>query len=346
MTDFSNRIVRWYLAHKRELPWREHRNPYAIWLSEVLLQQTRVEQGTPYFLRFVERFPTVEELATAELDDLLQVWQGLGYYARARNLHAAAKKVALEWGGTWKTEVADWRALPGVGPYTAGAIASIAFGTRAAAVDGNVYRVLSRWAGLTAPVDKPEGQKVLWGLAESLLPEGDCGNHTQALMELGSLVCTPRQPKCTDCPLSGDCAVAFQPHQAEKLPVKNGKTTVLEEHWHRIFAVRNGQFLCGKRALTGIWPGLMDLPQPTDLGIAEGELEGIAGSKPVEHRLSHRRLWIHFYRLEQEHLTNEYRGFEWVSVENWSTLAWPVPVSRWLEKNSTFGSTTTTQLLF
>ena len=127
MTDFSHRLVRWYQVHKRELPWREHRNPYAIWLSEVLLQQTRVEQGTPYFLRFVERFPTVEDLATAQLDDLLQVWQGLGYYARARNLHAAAKIVANEWNGQWKTEVADWRALPGVGPYTAGAIASIAF---------------------------------------------------------------------------------------------------------------------------------------------------------------------------------------------------------------------------
>lgn len=346
MTDFSHRLVRWYQVHKRELPWREHRNPYAIWLSEVLLQQTRVEQGTPYFLRFVERFPTVEVLATAQLDDLLQVWQGLGYYARARNLHAAAKIVANEWDGQWKTEVADWRALPGVGPYTAGAIASIAFGTRAAAVDGNVYRVLSRWAGIETAVDQPEGQKALWGLAESLLPAGDCGDHTQALMELGSLVCSPKQPKCGECPIAADCAVAFQPDKAELLPVKLSKTKVLEEHWHRLFVVRDGQFLCGKRPITGIWPGLMDLPQPSDLGKAEVEIEAGSAGKPVEHRLSHRRLWIHFHHLDARELTFQTKGFEWVALDNWEDHAWPVPVGRWLKKNSTFDFDNSTYLLF
>ena len=338
MTDFSHRLVRWYRAHKRELPWREHRNPYAIWLSEVLLQQTRVEQGTPYFLRFVDRFPTVEDLATAELDDLLQVWQGLGYYARARNLHAAAKIVANEWNGQWKTEVADWRALPGIGPYTAGAIASIAFGTRAAAVDGNVYRVLSRWAEVESPIDKPEGQKALWHLAESVLPDGDCGEHTQALMELGSLVCTPKQPKCGACPIAADCAVAFQPNKAELLPVKVGKTKVLEEHWHRLFVVRDGLFLCVKRPVSGIWPGLMDLPQPQNLGMQPAQMEAWSAEKPVEHRLSHRRLWIHFYRLDGCDLTDQPNGFEWVALDHWEDLAWPVPVGRWLEKNSTFGT--------
>lgn len=346
MTDFSHRLVRWYRAHKRELPWREHRNPYAIWLSEVLLQQTRVEQGTPYFLRFVERFPTVEDLASAELDDLLQVWQGLGYYARARNLHAAAKIVANEWNGQWKTEVADWRALPGVGPYTAGAIASIAFGTRAAAVDGNVYRVLSRWAEVESPIDKPQGQKALWHLAESVLPDGDCGEHTQSLMELGSLVCTPKQPKCGACPLSADCAVAFQPNKAELLPVKVGKTKVLEEHWHRLFVVRDGLFLCGKRPISGIWPGLMDLPQPSDFGLLEAEIQARSAGSPVEHRLSHRKLWMHFYRLEAHNLNTQPDGFQWVALDQWEDLAWPVPVGRWLKKNSTFGSINTTQLLF
>ena len=336
MTDFSHRLVRWYQVHKRELPWREHRNPYAIWLSEVLLQQTRVEQGTPYFLRFVERFPTVEDLASAQLDDLLQVWQGLGYYARARNLHAAAKIVANEWGGVWKTEVDDWRALPGVGPYTAGAIASIAFGTRAAAVDGNVNRVLSRWAEIEAPIDKPEGHQALWELADSLLPTGDCGDHTQALMELGSLVCTPKQPKCGECPVSADCAVAFQSNKAEMLPVKLGKTKVLEEHWHRLFVVRDGYFLCGKRPVSGIWPGLMDLPEPRDLGTPEAEIKTWSAGSPVEHRLSHRRLWIHFYRMDARDLTIQPDGFEWVAQGNWEDLAWPVPVGRWLKKNSIF----------
>lgn len=346
MTDFSHRLVRWYQAHKRELPWREHRNPYAIWLSEVLLQQTRVEQGTPYFLRFVERFPTVEDLAAAQLDDLLQVWQGLGYYARARNLHAAAKIVANEWDGKWKTDVADWLALPGVGPYTAGAISSIAFGTRAAAVDGNVYRVLSRWAGIEAPVDKPEGQKAIWSLAELLLPAGDCGDHTQAIMELGSLVCSPKQPKCAECPIAADCSVAFQPNKAEMLPVKLSKVKVHEEHWHRILAVRNGQFLCGKRAVTGIWPGLMDLPQPSDLGNVGAKLEAEGAGKPVEHRLSHRKLWIHFHHLDARDLTGQPEGFEWVALADWEGLAWPVPLGKWLKKNSTFDSHHSTHLLF
>lgn len=337
MTDFSQRLVRWYRLHRRELPWREHRNPYAIWLSEVLLQQTRVEQGLPYYERFLDRFPTVEALASASLEEVLQVWQGLGYYSRARNMHRAAQTIVRDWSGQWKTEVSDWLALPGVGPYTAGAVASIAFGTRATAVDGNVYRVLSRWAEIEAPVDQREGQKMIAELAESLLPEGDCSDHTQALMELGSLVCTPRSPRCHECPLALDCRVAHNKKRAESLPVKAGRTRVTQEDWHRAVLIHEGRLLVRQRPTAGIWPGLMDLPEWVP---RTESLKFNAPTQPTPdtvHRLSHRLLHLYFHAVSTDVFGSISDDYQWVELNSLGDLAWPVPLRRWLEKNSTFG---------
>jgi len=334
--DFSQKLARWYLEHRRPLPWREHRNPYAIWLSEIILQQTRVEQGIPYYLRFLERFPTVRDLAEAPLEDVLPFWQGLGYYSRARNLHRAAQIIHADWNGAWRKKPEDWLKLPGVGPYTAGAVTSIAFGTRAAAVDGNVLRVLSRWMGYADPVDKPAGIRTLTAFAESLLPEGDCGDHTQALMELGSLVCTPTKPNCAQCPVSDGCQVAFRPAAAEALPVKQLKTKVLAEEWRRVLLLSGDRVVVYRRPNAGIWSGLYDLPTLEDIlswGISTEEL---VWQDPQLHLLSHRRLTLHFGTCCPDLPPALEAPFEWISEGELSSLPWPAPLRRWLEKNTTF----------
>jgi|1048.fasta_scaffold20497_3 A/G-specific adenine glycosylase len=335
---FSQKLVRWYLQHRRPLPWREHRNPYAIWLSEIILQQTRVEQGIPYYLRFVERFPTLPDLAEADLDEVLQLWQGLGYYSRARNLHRAAQQMHREWGGTWKTQPEDWRKLPGIGPYTAGAVTSIAFGTRAVAVDGNVIRVLSRYFGYEEPVDCPSGTQALALFAESLLPNSDCGDHTQALMELGSLVCTPTKPDCAQCPVSGGCQVAFKTIAAEGLPVKQGKTHVRVEAWRRVLVRHNGKVVVYRRPDKGIWAGLFDLPAPEDAVRWGMEPDALVWQEPVVHLLSHRRLYLSFGHWESPAPPLVEAPFHWIGESDWEGQAWPAPLRRWLKKNTTFGT--------
>ena len=337
--QFSQKLVRWYLQHRRPLPWREHRNPYAIWLSEILLQQTRVEQGTPYYLRFLDRFPTLPDLAEADLDDVLQLWQGLGYYSRARNMHRAAQHMHRAWQGTWKTQTEDWEALPGVGPYTAGAVTSIAFGTRAVAVDGNVIRVLSRYFGYVEPVDRPAGARALALLAESVLPDGDCGDHTQALMELGSLVCTPTKPNCAQCPLSDGCLVAFNTADAEALPVKQGKTKVQTEEWRRVLVRHNGKVVVYRRPDSGIWSGLHDLPGPEDAANWGMKPDEPVWQEPVVHLLSHRRLVLSFGQWESTENPAVKAPFYLIEEADLEGLAWPAPLRRWLKKNTTFGTT-------
>lgn len=334
--SFSQKLVRWYLQHRRPLPWREHRNPYAIWLSEMILQQTRVEQGTPYYHQFLERYPTLSDLAEAELDEVLHLWQGLGYYSRARNMHRAAQHMHREWKGTWKTQPEDWLALPGVGPYTAGAVASIAFGTRAVAVDGNVIRVLSRYFGYPDPVDRPSGARALALLAESILPEGDCGNHTQALMELGSLVCTPKKPLCSACPVSDSCQVAFKTKDAEELPKKSNKTKVQAADWRRVLVRHAGSVLVYRRPESGIWAGLHDLPSSDDVRNWGMNPDNVKWQEPVVHLLSHRRLALYFGHWEPANPPAIKAPFQWINEADLDQLAWPAPLRRWLKKNATF----------
>ena len=231
---FSQTLLDWYATHGRELPWRETTDPYRIWISEIILQQTRVAQGYDYYLRFVERFPTVEVLAAATEDEVLHRWEGLGYYSRARNLHAAAQQIVAQ--GAFPRDYAGVRALKGVGDYTAAAICSFAYGLPTAVVDGNVYRVLARYFAIDTPIDVAAGKKEFAQLADSLMVPERAADYNQAIMDFGAVQCTPRAPRCLICPLVETCA-ARQTGQVEDYPVKSKKVTVTHRYFTYILLV-------------------------------------------------------------------------------------------------------------
>ena len=269
---FTEGILRWYAENGRDLPWRRTRDPYAVWLSEIILQQTRIAQGKAYWERFMERFPTVSDLAAASEDEVLRLWQGLGYYSRARNLHAAARQIVSL--GGFPTTLEGIRALKGVGDYTAAAIGSIAFGLHAAVVDGNVYRVLARYYGIATPVGTTAAKKEFTALATSLLPNGDAaschfdqaqrvekspaaGAFNQGMMDFGALVCTPAAPRCADCPLVAGCR-AFREGRVALLPVKKPAAAVQERHLAYIYIRCNGMTAIHRRGPGDIWQGLWE----------------------------------------------------------------------------------------
>jgi len=305
-------LLAWFRRDARDLPWRRTRNPYRIWLSEILLQQTRIETALPYYRRFLKAFPSVRALAAAGEDEVLKVWEGLGYYSRARNLHRAARIIVGDHGGHLPRTAQAWQELPGVGRYTAGAIASIAFGEPVPALDGNTKRVLARLFHLIDPIDRTATTEILWELAEALVPPGDPGGFNQALMELGARVCTPTGPRCSDCPIRRYCEAHRLGRQGE-VPVRNKKKRVPH---HEIVAAairKNGRYLLGKRPsgamLGGLWefPGGKVGPGETheqallreieeELGIEVRVGEEIAS---VEHGYSHFTITLHLYRCEQ-----------------------------------------------
>ena len=222
---FVNQLIRWYSHQKRDLPWRRTNNPYKIWLSEIILQQTRVNQGMPYYLNFVDKYPTVNDLAAAQEQEVLRLWQGLGYYSRARNLHSCAKMVVGEYDGQFPNKFEELLKLKGIGRYTAAAIASMAFNQVNAVVDGNVYRVLSRVFGLYDDIAETKSAKVFEKLANELIPKDQPGEFNQAIMDFGAIQCTPKSPACAICPLSDSC-YAFNKGETEQLPVKTKKVKV------------------------------------------------------------------------------------------------------------------------
>jgi A/G-specific adenine glycosylase len=259
-TDLASHLLAWYASHRRDLPWRRTRDPYHIWVAEVMLQQTQVATVIPYYARFLARFPTVEALAAAPLDEVLKAWEGLGYYARARHLHAAARQVATEFDGQMPDTMDGLLSLPGVGRYTAGAILSTAFGQDVLAIDGNVRRVLSRVFAVEEDVTRGAGQRRLWALAEELLPPGRAGDFNQALMDLGATVCTPRAPSCGQCPLAEDCQ-AHQVGQEERFPVRRRRRAI--PHYEVAAGVvwnGQGRFLIAQRPLDGMLGGLWEFP--------------------------------------------------------------------------------------
>jgi A/G-specific adenine glycosylase len=225
---FAKRLLDWYARHQRPLPWRRTRDPYRLWVSEIMLQQTQVETVKPYYARWLRRFPTLKALAAAPQQEVLAAWEGLGYYARARNLHRAAQTVMREHAGRIPATVEGLLTLPGIGRYTAGAIASLAFGADAAVLDGNVKRVLARAFDYAEDVKSPRGERDLWALAESLVPSGRAGDYNQALMDLGATICTPRSPACRICPLLGLCLAQRRGVQLERPVVK--KRAALPRH--------------------------------------------------------------------------------------------------------------------
>lgn len=299
--SFTVAILEWFRENGRVLPWRETRDPYAILLSEIILQQTRIEQGKPYWERFMKRWPTVEALAQASEDEVLREWQGLGYYSRARNLHEAAKQI-VEMGGFPKT-VEGIKRLKGVGDYTAAAIGSIAFNLPAAVVDGNVYRVLARHYGIETPINTTEGKKEFTALANSLLPANEASAFNQAMMDFGAIQCTPVNPQCTVCPLQETC-VALHEGKTASLPVKRKTLKVQERHLVYIYVRHQGKTAIHRRAAGDIWQGLYE-PWLTE-AVPSG---AILLRQGVKHVLTHRILYADFYLwepAEQPQLPDDY----------------------------------------
>jgi A/G-specific adenine glycosylase len=257
--SIGEKLLSWYELNRRDLPWRRQPSPYAVWVSEIMLQQTRVETVIPYFQRWMQRFPNVETLAQASLQEVLSAWEGLGYYSRARNLHKAAQTIVDQYGGRLPDEAQTLRSLPGIGRYTAGAIASIAFGRDAPALDGNIRRVLARLDNMNVPARSPAGERRLWELATKLLPVGRAGDFNQALMDLGATLCTPQAPDCQRCPVSTDCA-AYQLGRQEKLPVIARRGAIPHHTVTAAVIQRDGQVLITQRPSNGLLGGLWEFP--------------------------------------------------------------------------------------
>jgi A/G-specific adenine glycosylase len=256
---FSDKIVKWYLENMRNLPWRQTNDPYKIWLSEIILQQTRVNQGLPYYLKFIEHYPTVSDLAHAPEQQVLRLWQGLGYYTRARNLHKCAKVIAEKYNGRFPQTYAELLTLPGVGEYTAAAIASIAFKEKVAVVDGNVFRVLSRIFGVDTTINSPDGKKTFSALANELMPYKQPDIHNQAVMEFGALYCTPKNPVCNQCIYNPTC-FAFKNSLQQSLPVKLKSKASRKRYFYYLVFQYKKSLLMRNRKQKDIWLGLHDFP--------------------------------------------------------------------------------------
>lgn len=303
--SFSHQIIHWYRANPRDLPWRGTLDPYQIWLSEIILQQTRVAQGLPYYYKFVKAFPTVRDLALASEEEVLRLWQGLGYYSRARNLHACARFVWHELGGDFPSTYDGLIRLKGVGSYTAAAIASFAFGEVRAVVDGNVFRLLARYFGIDTDIATGKAKREFESLANQLIPKDQPAEFNQAMMDFGARLCTPKNPDCGACPLQASC-FAYQQGMVSDLPVKINKTKIRERHFH-YYVIRCAEKWVWKRRTKGdIWEGLYDFPQVEGDSKAQKMEIPISGSdlKPKEipkkyrHILSHQRLNAVFSEVE------------------------------------------------
>ena len=308
---FYQHLINWYTDHKRELPWRNTRNPYKIWLSEIMLQQTRVEQGLPYYLNFVNKFPTVHHLAAASEDTVMKMWQGLGYYSRARNLHATAKYISNSREGRFPASYTALKKLKGVGDYTAAAIASFSFEEPVAVVDGNVYRLLSRYFGVDLPINMTEGTRYFKELAQEVMDDAQPGTYNQAVMEFGARQCKPRNPNCGECPLNDSC-VALQTKTVHELPVKIKKGRIRKRYFNYLVPYNNKEILISKRQGKDIWRDLYEFPlvethTPADLSeISDHEVfKKIPGSarakvwlyneEEIVHKLSHQHIFAKFW---------------------------------------------------
>ncbi|MEY8849921.1 A/G-specific adenine glycosylase [Psychroserpens sp. XS_ASV72] len=320
--EFSKVLTHWYSINKRELPWRKTKNPYYIWLSEIILQQTQIKQGLPYYEAFVKRFPTVFDLADASEQEVLKLWQGLGYYSRARNLHASAKHIAKELNGVFPTTYKELIKLKGVGDYTASAIASICFHEPEAVVDGNVYRVLSRYFGITIPINSTEGIKHYKALASELIDVNKPGDHNQALMEFGATQCKPSAPNCHECPLSQSC-LALKKGLVSTLPIKLKKTKVTKKHFNFLVVYSpTKEVIFEQRQKKGIWQNLYQFPLiETEKKLSVKAFRNypqikdyfknsiydfsLYNTEPIVHKLSHQHLNIRFWIVEVDHLPKE-----------------------------------------
>lgn len=333
--SFAHKILNWYHIHHRDLPWRQTREPYKVWLSEIILQQTRVAQGMPYYIRFLEAFPTVYDLAKAPEEQVLKLWQGLGYYSRARNLHQSAKMVVKDFNGEFPKTYKGLKSLKGVGDYTASAIASFCFDVPEPVVDGNVYRVLSRYFGVDIPINSTKGIKYFKNLAREVMDETNIRDYNQGVMEFGAIQCTPKKPCCLSCPLQGSC-VALKENKVGLLPVKQNKTKVRDRYFNYLVLLDGKEnTILEQRTGKGIWQYLYQFPlieserqlQVDELSKmvkkidAVPELESLFlyNNEPIVHKLSHQHLYTQFWILKTSHILEE--GTAWKEIENF-----PVPV--------------------
>lgn len=340
---YSQILQNWYHIYKRDLPWRDVSDPYLIWISEIILQQTRVAQGMDYYLRFVLRFPDVLSLAEAEEQEVLKYWQGLGYYSRARNLHKAARQIAENYGGRFPHDHAEILKLSGIGTYTAAAIASFAFNQPYAVVDGNVYRVLSRVFGIDSPIDSPRGQKEFAALAAELLDSENAGTHNQAIMEFGALQCVPVNPDCEICPLKDNCE-ALKTTSVEKLPVKERKTKIKSRYFNYLFIKHENQTFLQKRESQDIWKNLYEFPLieseklfTIEELIEQDEFKTLFPDTTAlkissiyydfKHILTHRHIFARFFMIETDKTNSHYKKFGKTLIDNMDHL----PISRLTE---------------
>ena len=327
----ANKLLEWYRTNRRSFPWREDPQPYAVWVAEIMAQQTRLETMLPYYQHWMERFPTVGELAAAGQQEVLAVWEGMGYYNRARNLHKAARVVVDEYRGKLPETAAELKRLPGIGRYTAGAIASIAFGADEAVVDGNVKRVLGRLFAFPEAVNTPAGEKRVWAAAQELLPAGRAGDFNQALMDLGAMVCLPRQPRCKACPLLEACR-AYRTGQQEDFPVKHKRAKIPHHTVTAAVLRRDGQVLIAQRSqdtlLGGMWefPGGKQEAGESLKSCLKREIKEELGVKievgeqidVYRHAYTHFKVTLHAFEsrlLDGELRLNDHQAVEWVNLE-------------------------------
>ncbi len=336
--DFAQAIIDWYNHHKRDLPWRNTSDPYIIWLSEIIMQQTRVEQGTPYFNRFAGKYPTVADFASADEGEILKLWQGLGYYSRGRNMHYTAQIVMEEHGGYFPSDYDSLLKLKGIGDYTAAAISSFSSNEARAVVDGNVFRLLARYFGIDFPINSSKGKKIFTELANELIDKSQAGTYNQAAMEFGSLVCKPKNPDCPRCPLQPGCD-AYRTRRVHELPVKIKNQKVRERYFNYIIAINDRGLLMSKRGPNDIWENLYELPlfeteMKTEVGSLilqenfvkafgnQVHIKSVTG--PVKHILSHQKLHATFIELEnysEQFVTPN--GWKYVKIDDLESLAQP-----------------------
>ena len=326
---FASILLEWFRENGRDLPWRQTRDPYAIWLSEIILQQTQVKQGWEYWERFMHHWPNVQELAAASEDEVLREWQGLGYYSRARNLHYAAKQIVTL--GHFPDTLEEIKQLKGVGDYTAAAIGSIAFGLPAAVVDGNVYRVLARHFGIDTPINTTEGKKLFAALAQELLPQDTSltslhspltSDYNQAIMDFGAMQCTPQSPKSMECPLAESCE-ALRSGRVGELPVKLKTLKVTERHLNYIYIRCKGQTAIHRRGPGDIWQGLWE-PWLVDESVLSSLTTLLLPlKKKLKHVLTHRVLYADFYLLETDESPKLPSEYIWIAESDLNHYALP-----------------------
>lgn len=348
---FTNHLLDWHSTKHRPMPWKGIKNPYFIWLSEIILQQTRVAQGLPYYQHFVERYPTVIDLANASEDEVMKSWEGLGYYSRARNLHAASKQIAFDRGGKFPTTYEEIRALKGIGPYTAAAIASFAFDLPHAVLDGNVYRVLSRYFGIETAIDSGAGKQEFAQLADRLLDQSNPAAYNQALMDFGATHCTPKNPNCETCPFQNKCS-AYNESRILSLPVKSKKVSIRHRYFNYLVVNIENELLLNKRRDKDIWNNLYEFPLIESLALMEKEeleqkaietgllpknAQLIKVSKPFRQTLTHQKINARFWEYTIAS-TGFYKkqAFIFVHKDKLTKFAFPKIIDLYLRDKSVY----------